>query len=76
VSRLAWIAWDAPTGSSDEQAAAPDERGSYGELMDEIDRLLKNEHASGPPAAFLTSSRRRSVDRAMRTAEDTARRTC
>lgn len=31
----------ASSGSQDEQAAAPDDSGSYGELMDQIDRLLE-----------------------------------
>ncbi len=31
-----------PSGSPDEDSATPDECGSYGELMDEIDRVLED----------------------------------
>ncbi len=31
----------ASSGSPDEHAATPDESGSYGELMDQIDRVLE-----------------------------------
>ncbi len=41
MRQLARITLAATTGSPDEQMAAPDETGSYGELIDEIDRLVK-----------------------------------
>jgi hypothetical protein len=40
MNQLSRIIMGGSSGTPDEQAAAPDERGSYGELMEEIDRLL------------------------------------
>jgi len=40
MNQLSRIVLSGSSGTPDEQAAAPDERGSYGELMEEIDRLL------------------------------------
>ena len=40
MNQLSRIIRQGSAGSPDEQAVAPDERGSYGELMDEIDLLL------------------------------------
>ncbi len=40
MRQLARITLAATSGSPDEQLAAPDETGSYGELIDEIDRLV------------------------------------
>lgn len=37
--------------STDQQAATPDERGSYGELMDLIDGLLADEESEPETAA-------------------------
>ena len=40
MGQLGRIVLAGSSGSPDEQAAAPNEGGGYGELMDEIDRLL------------------------------------
>jgi len=40
------------SGSPDEQAAAPDDRGSDGGLMDEIDRLLAQPSADERASAL------------------------
>lgn len=40
MNQLSRIVLSGSSGTPDEQAAAPDERGRYGELMEEIDRLL------------------------------------
>jgi hypothetical protein len=40
MGQLARILLAGPSGSPDEQLAAPDEGGGYGELMDAIDRLI------------------------------------
>ncbi len=40
MNQLSRIVLSGSSGTPDEQAAAPDERGSYGDLMDEIDRVL------------------------------------
>jgi len=40
MNQLSRIIVNGSAGTEDEQAAAPDERGSYGDLMDEIDRVL------------------------------------
>ena len=52
MNQLSRIIRSEPTGGADEQAAAPDERGSYGELVEEIDRLLETTvpKAHGPGA--------------------------
>lgn len=42
MRQLGRILLSPPSGSPDEDAAAPDECGSYGELMDEIDRVLED----------------------------------
>ena len=41
MRQLTKIVLSETSGSSDEQAAAPDEGGSYGELMDAIDGFLE-----------------------------------
>ncbi len=41
MRQLARIVLTTSSGSPDEQATAPDEGGSYGELMDQIDRVLE-----------------------------------
>ena len=48
VSQLSRIIRNPPERSTDEQTAAPDDRGSYGELMEEIDRLLQTPAATRP----------------------------
>lgn len=40
MNQLSRIIVSGSPGSPDEQAAAPDEQGVYGGLMEEIDRLL------------------------------------
>ena len=40
MNQLSRIIVNGSAGTPDEQAAAPDEQGGYGELMDEIDRVL------------------------------------
>ena len=40
VNQVSRIIMNGSAGSPDEQAAAPDEQGGYGAIMDEIDRLL------------------------------------
>ena len=40
MGQLGRIVLAGSSGSPDEQAAAPNEGGGYGELMEEIDRLL------------------------------------
>lgn len=40
MNQLSRIIVSGSSGTPDEQAAAPDEQGGYGELMEEIDRLL------------------------------------
>jgi hypothetical protein len=40
MGQLGRIVLAGSSGSPDEQAAAPNEGGGYGELMDEIDQLL------------------------------------
>jgi hypothetical protein len=40
MNQLSRIVLSGSSGTPDEQAATPDERGSYGELMEEIDLLL------------------------------------
>ena len=40
MRQLARITLAASAGSEDEQLATPDEAGGYGELIDEIDRLV------------------------------------
>ncbi len=47
MRQLARIVLAGTSGSPDEQDATPDERGSYGELMDEIDRLFSRDQAEG-----------------------------
>ncbi len=61
MNQLTRIIRNESAGSPDEQAAAPDERGSYGELMEEIDRLLEPTaagNAFGSSSALRTPSRR------------------
>jgi hypothetical protein len=53
MQRPAWIVGDVPTEASDEQTATPDDRGSYGDLMDEIDRLL--DRSVEQPDAFASA---------------------
>lgn len=48
MNQLSRIILSGSSGSPDEQAATPDERGGYGELMDEIDRLLEQAAAEEP----------------------------
>jgi hypothetical protein len=50
MNQLSWIIVGGSSGTADEQAAAPDEQGGYGGLMDEIDRLLspRRTSANGP----------------------------
>jgi hypothetical protein len=48
MGQLGWILLSGSSGSPDEQAAVPDEGGGYGELMDEIDRLLQEIATAGP----------------------------
>ncbi len=53
MNQLSRIVLSGSSGTPDEQAATPDERGSYGELTEEIDRLL-TEPSRGerePPAS-------------------------
>jgi hypothetical protein len=40
MNQLSRIVLSGSLGTPDEQAATPDDRGSYGDLMEEIDRLL------------------------------------
>lgn len=40
MGQLGRILLSSSTGTPDEQSAVPTEAGSYGKLMDEIDRLL------------------------------------
>ena len=40
MNQLSRIIVGSSSGTPDEQAAAPDEQGGYGGLMEEIDRLL------------------------------------
>lgn len=40
TGQLGRILLSSSTGTPDEQSAGPNEGGSYGKLMDEIDRLL------------------------------------
>ncbi len=47
MRQLARIVLAGTSGSPDEQDATPDEMGSYGELMDEIDRLFSRDQAEG-----------------------------
>jgi len=47
VRQLARIALTPTSGSPDEQLATPDETGSYGELVDEIDELVAPAPAQG-----------------------------
>jgi len=45
MGQLGRILLSSMSGSPNEHEAVPDEGGSYGELMDEIDRVLE----AGPP---------------------------
>ena len=45
-SQLSRILLADSSGSQDEHSAAPQEGGGYGELMDEIDRLIETVQAS------------------------------
>lgn len=40
MNQLSRIIVNGSAGTPDEQAAGPDEQGGYGDLMDEIDRVL------------------------------------
>lgn len=42
MRQLGRILLTTTSGSSDEQSAAPDERGNYGGLSDEIDQVLEH----------------------------------
>jgi hypothetical protein len=42
MGQLSRILLAGSSGSQDEQSAAPKEGGGYGELMDEIDRLIES----------------------------------
>ncbi len=46
MNQLARIVLSGSSGTPDEQAAAPDERGRYDELMEEIDRVLGSSSCS------------------------------
>jgi len=48
MGQLGRILLSGSSGSPDEQSAAPKEGGSYGELMDEIDRLIESIRTSRP----------------------------
>ena len=50
-SQLGRIMLASSSLSADEQAASPDEHGSYGELMDAIDRLLEQIEEEARPTA-------------------------
>jgi hypothetical protein len=48
MGQLGRILLSGSFGSQDEQSAAPDGSDSYGELMDEIDRLIESDHRGEP----------------------------
>ncbi len=48
MGQLGRILLTGSSGSQDEQSAALEEGGSYGELMDEIDRLIESIEPSEP----------------------------
>ncbi len=48
MGQLGRILLSSTSGSPDEQAAVPGECGSYGELMDEIDRVLEDAARNEP----------------------------
>jgi hypothetical protein len=43
MRQLSRIVLNGSTGSPDEQVATPQERGGYGEFVDEVDRLLEHD---------------------------------
>lgn len=52
MRQLSRIALEGATGSADEHVARPQEEGGYGELVEEIDRLLeKSPKAEEPPSS-------------------------
>jgi len=67
MGQLGRILLSGSSGSQDEQSAAPEGSGSYGELMDEIDQLIESNQTSTtgrtgsraefPPAAFAAACR-------------------
>jgi hypothetical protein len=48
MGQLGRILLSGSSGSQDEQWAAPEGSGGYGELMDEIDRLIENDQTGEP----------------------------
>ena len=48
MSQLGRILFSGSSGSQDEQCAAPEGGDGYGELMDEIDRLIENDQTGEP----------------------------
>ena len=48
-SQLGRAVLSSPERSADEQAAAPDDRGGYGELMEALDRITRED---GDPAGM------------------------
>jgi len=48
MGQLGRILLSGSSGSQDEQSAAPEGSGSYGELMDEIDQLIGSNQTSEP----------------------------
>ena len=48
MSQLGRILLSGSSGSQDEQSAAPEGSGGYGELMDEIDRLIESDQTGEP----------------------------
>jgi hypothetical protein len=48
MGQLGRILLSGSSGSPDEQSAAPEKGESYGELMDEIDRLIEGSQTSEP----------------------------
>jgi len=48
MGQLGRILLSGSSGSQDEQWAAPEEAGGYGELIDEIDRLIESDQTGEP----------------------------